>query len=867
MVMTRWWRLLSLILLLACAGGCGTTETLKGGTDCYSGGLEGSIVKATLRLEQHERNAPQITSDMRVEVPKKWRLARHLTFSENSPEYRQAMRCLLRGNEKSTERNEWHQKEPTVMETGDRVKVHYVAFTWISTEKHVLVGPWEVVPKGDKWTILLNPPTLRTIRWKNIEADLGGLNFNDRSERASYSSENTLSWRDQLPEIVRVEVDLSWRRTWAAVLSESRISTAGVVSWWVCASILLAVAALRTRRYDPATVRGAARRAPRGAAGGPGAQVVHTGAGRDLSLPRVLLEWAVLSVAVALSLLLLFPRNQESPRWHALLCIPAGLALIIVARPWSRGMSPAAPRTAPHEPARLSAARRRQVRAVVATAGAIAAVGLLVVVAHDLFGLPESLAPRRATTVGRAGLVVLGLATMWLWLAAMSAWAWRFAHEGGLLRARWTARWDRAPSKAVALVGCLLAAVAVALLACAWWVNKQQWKRATWLVDRPPASYGTSVNRVLENFSFTDLNWAFSYSWVLTGIALLALLHFRNQSRRAHRRHRPERFSLGPSRPDLLLTISMFAFFVGLRAARFAGASALYGIWLPLDILSVYLVLAVGRRRSVLGELGGRFRALRLDTEGRRRELMEKAHEYRNINHQMYLLEQGRGGGVTCAELEDQLRRLRGWLVAGCGRRNPPEQISVLDAALAWGPDGHWWSNAVRAARLAFCFGTLATAALVYYQARDLYTVDQTLYGPTGIPDAVANLILYQVAWAAAGFTLGALWRLLPGRRSQARAWYLTAAYCIPVLLATLFIRITDTNPRQLLLYTVLLLTVLTLTSIWMDLATFREERQYWPSPFALLVSIYQLRGLSGQIAWLLVQAAAVVAVWHNLRH
>ncbi|MFF4210006.1 DUF6185 family protein [Streptomyces sp. NPDC001796] len=37
------------------------------------------------------------------------------------------------------------------------------------------------------------------------------------------------------------------------------------------------------------------------------------------------------------------------------------------------------------------------------------------------------------------------------------------------------------------------------------------------------------------------------------------------------------------------------------------------------------------------------------------------------------------------------------------------------------------------------------------------------------------------------------------------------------------------------------------------------------PSRFALLLSVYQLRGLSGQITWLLAQIGAAVAIWHQL--
>jgi hypothetical protein len=74
-----------------------------------------------------------------------------------------------------------------------------------------------------------------------------------------------------------------------------------------------------------------------------------------------------------------------------------------------------------------------------------------------------------------------------------------------------------------------------------------------------------------------------------------------------------------------------------------------------------------------------------------------------------------------------------------------------------------------------------------------------------------------------------------------------------------------DTDSRQLLLYAALLLVVLTLTSTAMDMATFRGERQYSPSPLTLLLTVYQLRGLSGQITWLLAEVGAVVTIYTSL--
>ncbi|MEU6590479.1 DUF6185 family protein [Streptomyces sp. NPDC046881] len=875
MAMARWWRLLSLLVLVACAweGGTAHARDQGAGTGCMPDGLKGSTVRATLKLEQHKRSVPWLVSEMTVKVPRQWPLAKQLTFGEKSKQYQMAMRCLLLGDEAPGSRNEWHPRNPVVTARDSEVTVRYVAYDWITAESPVVVGPWEIIPAGKTWMIELWPRTLRTIRWERITVDLGGLDFNDLAERASESTGNKLVWINKLPEEVQVEVDPPWQRWLPVRLGKSVLVKAGLASWWVCASILMAWTAMRAKRADAAAAREAARPdaevTPRPSAGGSDPDTGH-----GSRLTRTMLEWAGLSAGVALALLL-SPQKPFRPLMGALLYIPAGMGLILAARPWSPGVSPTAPGTALDEPARPADTQRRQALAVVVTTCAVAGIGLLVIPAHDLFGLPWSLEVKTTNRRGRIGLALLGLVTVWLWLAAMVAWAWRFAREGGLLRQptqkrkSWTGRWDEAPVQCVIIVGCLLANVAMALLACAWWFNKRRWTRVNWLVEqRDPSGYNDSLNKLLERFSYTDLRWTFAYSWVLTGVALLALLRFRNRPPRAHDRPRYERFPLGPSKPDILLTVSLFAFFVGVRAAKFAGASGLSVVWLVLNIVAVYVALALGRRWSVFSQMGERFCAVRLGTDQHRSELLEKAHRYRNANHQMHLLDRGHAEGVTCDQLEEKLRQLHQWLVTACEGVDPPEHISVLDVALAWGPEGRWWSNAARAGRLAFWFGTPATALLLYYQTQDPYGRQHVLDSPTGLPEFAANLILYQMAWAVAGFTLGALWRLLPGRRSQARAWILAAAYGLPMVLAAALVKVMDTDPLPLLLYAALLLVVLTLTSIWMDMATFRQERQYWPSRFALLLSIYQLRGLSGQITWILAQVGAVVTIFVNLtRH
>ncbi|MEU1409729.1 DUF6185 family protein [Streptomyces sp. NPDC005728] len=76
---------------------------------------------------------------------------------------------------------------------------------------------------------------------------------------------------------------------------------------------------------------------------------------------------------------------------------------------------------------------------------------------------------------------------------------------------------------------------------------------------------------------------------------------------------------------------------------------------------------------------------------------------------------------------------------------------------------------------------------------------------------------------------------------------------------------INDAGVGYAFLNVLLLLIILTLTSMWMDMATFSEERLFWPTRYGLLLSIYQVRGVSAQVAYLLTQVTAAVLLWRQL--
>ncbi|MGW3268882.1 DUF6185 family protein [Streptomyces sp. NPDC001056] len=870
MAKTRWWRLLMCLVAAVSWWGCPAAAARQLTDDpCWMSRLDVDEADATIRLDQHGRDYNvEVRSHVKVVMSAgKWPLTRHLTFRNDSADYRTAMRCLLRGNgDDKLNQNEWRSGGPQVSAQGDKVTVEYDAYGWIRNYDTVRIGPWKIQhTERRNWEITLRPQTLQSIVWNKVTAELGGLKFADLSEQATSVGANRLEWDRQPPDNVRIGVVLPWQRSFQLSYAESFWRFVSVGAWWVCASFVIVLAALRARPPGPVPPAGSKESTLKWMSW----RADRTGGRLGENPAQAVLQWALLSVAIAMALNLHALWLAKLPRWRALACIAAGVALVLAARPWSRGAFFTAPDANSGDSSDSRGVQRRQVRTVVVVCGAVAATGMLVVLAPRLFGLPSGLASREMPSAAAAtGLVLMDLVALWLWLAAMAAWAWRFAREGGLVSGAWADKWDREPVNCVAAVTFLLLMVAAALIGCCRQALERQWDRDTWLASpKVLAQHGAEVSRTLANAYFTDLVWLFARSWVLTCIALLSLLHFRVRVQQEQRVSLGKGIPVGPEGPDLFLTVVIFSFFVSIRGTKISGVpGSQYAIWFLMGVFSLYLVLSVGRRRSVMGQLGD-FCERRLGTERRRQELLRRSHRYRTLNRQLYLVDQGRGGDADRDELEKELHKLRQWLVSGCGTRRPPDQISVLDVALAWGPEDHWWSNALRTARLAFCFGIPATAAFIYLDLKEPWEWTSLFHDPTGFPDIVAKAALYQMAWAGAGFVLGALWRLLPGRRSPGRAASLTIAYAVPVSMAALLDLVTDADVGYVFLYLLALLTILTLTSIWTDMATFREERQLWPSRPALLLSVYQLRGVSGQLASLLAQVSTAVTIWYQLAH
>ncbi|MEU3878212.1 DUF6185 family protein, partial [Streptomyces sp. NPDC029704] len=357
--------------------------------------------------------------------------------------------------------------------------------------------------------------------------------------------------------------------------------------------------------------------------------------------------------------------------------------------------------------------------------------------------------------------------------------------------------------------------------------------------------------------------WYYTHTWVLTGLAIVALLRARDLA--------PVTPYASPAPLDRLLLAVFFAVVVAWRQGSYAGSQAFAAIWLVLDIAALYGLLAVGQRRSVLTQHfegcggNGSPQLCETITEDERDELITRARRYRELTAALRTMEQ-QGGEAALGRhgLEKELSRLHRWRPASdtdAARPWLPLHVTVVDVALSWGPHAKWWDNARHAAVLAAAFGAPGSILMVWMSyAPESQWVQRGMY-LFGAPEMLFMFVYWELVWAGAGLVLGALWRLLPGRRGPARAFALTVAYTLLVGLGIVGNLITDQEIGNVAVAISLMLLVLTLTSLAMDADTFRSERRFWPNRAGLLLSIYQIRGFSAQVAYILMQVVAVLTI------
>ncbi|HET6359183.1 DUF6185 family protein [Streptomyces sp.] len=820
--------------------------------NCYSDRLKAAKVTTSVRIKHDGEDYTKAEVNLVVEVPKSWKPAPALLLNGDTEEYRAAMRCVLRDpyDRFPYRDTEWRLRPPKATAQEKTITLEYWAVTYVDSVSDRYFGPWRIDVGKRFWTLTLeSPPALQQAWWQEITVDLGGRAARGMSPAPTKGSATELTWTraraaDDPPEVT-VRIQPPATKALATRWNEKPWYLARSAAWLSWDLVLFPVLLLLVRRLSRSPVR-SSRETP-----------------AEEATRRNLLLWACLSFAAALvfefddqlasissdyGVLSWWPQHRVGIDLALAVC--GGAAFCLFGRP------------------RIDAT----VAVVLATA-----YPLVVAVEPGWFGLPAGFWLDQENVDDVERLRQTG-GFLWLALACCCVvFVWLVGTVSALLRLRRAVRIETAGTRQRGcfpwwvLAACVLAAAALVTLAV--WARQNIWEQETWL-----SAEGEYHDRWHLTYLYNGVAW-FPSSWTdwfhpcicgwygLIG-AFFAVI--------AARAKAPGASPVSPGVPETLLISVFFVATIAYGPGWYVGLETSVITSVPVILLAGLALLALGNRRAVLaqrlapttaGTPGARLRTVIQEAD--RRWLIESAREYRDLHSQLRRLEQGDQDGER-TQLEQKLDQLHTWNPPGAtaphaGQRLP-DSVDAVELALAWGPRDTWWLNGRRAAYFAALFALPATGVGLWADA-----IRGTLWGDVtrdyfGVVGLLDYVITSEVVWASTGFVLGVLWRLLPGRRGPAKALLLCLGYATPIADYWLLSRAVGQSIGTLTLDVALTLLVLTSTGVAMDIDTFRQEGHYWPTKAALLLSIYQLRTASVQLAFFVAQLVALVGVWQQLK-
>ncbi|MEU4658273.1 DUF6185 family protein [Streptomyces sp. NPDC023723] len=817
---------------------------------CHTGQLKSARVTASVRFTHRNEDYSKAEGRLTVKVPKSWSQAPDLLLNGDTERYRTAMRCLLRRPDDPYpyRDTEGRTEAPQVTVGTKWVTVDQRVMTWVVGLGTREFGPWNLTVGTRLWRLeLIRPPALDGSWWQEVTVDLGGRAARSVSPAPTTGATTVLTWSREraggAPPGIRLALQPPAAKASAARWSDHPWYVLDALAWLLLQVVFLVLLLVMARTV---------RRAP---AGTPRADA-ETRTVRNL-LSVAWLAFALTAVQLLDGPLLshfagrgtaLFWTDEQRVAVHFGLTVLTGLALCVFGRPGRLATA-------------LVVAATGYVTVVVCRPGWLALPTQLLL---DWENFPDEV--RRfqetgamAAFAGACACVVL------IWLVGAAAALlrlWR-AVDAPVPGRPW-GRFPPALLAALVLVSAAVAAVSV-------WTAENLWQHQSWLSRRNADEvYGLWHVATL----FNDLRWfpADWLDWFHGGylwwwgpsLAILAVL-------RARARAAPAPPAALPAPADL----RVLKVFVVVCVAPVVGWYA--GVPLPLlPLLALWLVLtgllALGTRRAVLYQrLPAGRRLHEVAREADRRYLLRAARRHRELHAQLRRLEQGQQDEDRSA-LERELDRLHRlphpappaglphtWI------RLPPS-VGPVELALAWGPQATSWGNALRAARFAALLSVPAVAILTWADHVRGVQWDEKFLQRFGFVETGMYALTMELMWVGAGFALGALWRVLPGRRGPARASGLALVYAAPVFAQWAGDWIVDQSFGTWPLDLSLMLLVLTLTGVAMDIDTFRGERRYWPTRAGLLLSLYQWRTASVQMAFLVGQLVALVTIWQQLK-
>ncbi|MBY8876077.1 DUF6185 family protein [Actinacidiphila acidipaludis] len=876
----------------------GSEQSAPPDVTCDSAGLSGVRLSGSLEFHHQRLDYTHVTTEVRVDVDNTWPFSADLLLRPGTPAYVHAMGCLLRGTgyAEADRPTEWRRASPTVLTRGRAgVSVDYQAEDWLNGDSDVDIGLWHLKLVGTtRWTAELVPPdTLRGGVWTSVRVDLGGPRPDyARPRPSSVTDRDTMgwSWAGPLSGSRAVEpVSLGFRppraQAYAAAGSSDDmqyIEGAAGALWDVAALGVVAFALWPLRRRTPGNH-----------------PAMTDGQRTAVTVTR---QWAILVAVAAVFVYLSHPLSlvaqnylpdgndargvqrwvwvwsSEEARWTALQAAVLGLALCLFGRP-----------------------RRSVLIAAAVTAVGVAAVAVrpsLAGLSPD-FSLPDGAGEDPAI----AWLLAVDAGTVFLWLMALTACiqrVWCAARVEGL---EWrnrkrmatglpvpTSAAEEARNRRFRLRGTGLAFLAVAGVVAlwAWVVAEWNWRRLAWLDDTSAADYGQRhAQQVIGDmgwFAWDCQDWLFGNDWIVTGLALAAVLAVFGTPVDADDATATAPAPPSAPNPGLPATAEqpwpLTRVAVAFGAVTFVSYFGPY-LGIPLGWVSLLLaagvlslLLAWGRKRAVLcTPLQPRGpRVVNVIRESDRRRWLEAARSHLELQQELGRLD--RDGSENALErkrrVQELITRRHRWNV---GSRYPrpalrlPPGVTPVDVALAWGPRPTWLGNALYAARVAAVAGIPGTLLVLTVANTDASAWSSLLGTRFQLPEIPIDFIAWEFTWASVGFFFGAMHRALPGRRGYTRALAMWLALLLPVVADSCITYVLAEDPdRSWLLSVAALLPILTVTGMAMDRETFKRDRPYWRSTPGLLLSVYQLRSTSVQAAFALAQVAAVVGLWQQLK-
>ncbi|WP_307031584.1 DUF6185 family protein [Streptomyces canus] len=826
--------------------------------ECSPGQLKAARVTASVRLKHEGEDYTKADAVLTVKVPKSWRLAADLLLNGDTENYRTAMRCLLRDPRDAVfyRDTEGRARPPHVTVQKKWVTVEQHVTTWVVDLQQRDFGTWRLTEGKRWWTLeLLRPPALDKAWWQAITVDLGGRAARSVSMPPTAGATDKLTWAREKagghPPELRVTLQPPATKASAARWSEDPGYVLDPLAWmpWTVAMLVLILAASRALRLAPVS-------SPRTEAEKDTVRHVRTMGVLTFVFTVVQYFDDALLSHFANDDVALFWTDRHRTAVHLTLALLTGLALCVFGRPQC-----------------AVTIRSRQLGVVVPLLAAAVGYVAAVVARPGWFGLPSHLwldwenNPDEVVwfqqAQGKYAFVLACACVVLVWLVGATAsflrlWRSCGAPAPGSNRGRFP----------FAVLGGLVA-VSVVIPAVGIWTAQNTWEQRSWLSPHYSDGYGlwheAEVFNDLRWFPSGWLDWVNGtyFWWWGPSLAIVAALRVRAASSVPP--------ALFPSAPEIRALKAFFIVCVAPVVGWYAGVPL---SWLPLLALwgALTALLAVGRKRSVLyRELLPGVPLHEVAKGYSRQRLLKDARRHRELHAQLRRLEQGQEDGVR-GQLEYELDRLNRLPNPSPPPGLPnswvrlPHSVGPVELALAWGPRAQWWENACRAALFAALIAV--PAGLVQFwvdHVRGSVWSDKFL-DRFGFADAAMSLIAMEVIWAGAGFVLGALWRELPGRRGPTRAFWLSLVYAAPVLVHWVGIRFVDQPFGTWAFNLSLTLLVLTLTGVAMDIDTFRREAHYWPTKAGLLLSVYQWRTASIQVAFLVGQIVALVTIWQQMK-